>query len=60
MAVTHPVTNTNDCELTSSSDHTTIYPLGNYYLNKDMQLDAYRYTDSKLLYFEFSFCAKHL
>ena len=31
VAVTHPGTDTHNCSLTSSSDHTTIYPLGHWY-----------------------------
>ena len=32
VAITHPGTNAHNCSLTSSSHHTTIYPLGHSYL----------------------------
>ena len=48
VAVTHPGTNTHNCSLTSSSDHTTIYPLGHWYSSKSKWLDTYRYLNSQL------------
>ena len=48
VAVTHPGTNAHNCSLTSSSDHTTIYPLGHWYSSKSKWLDTYRYSDSQL------------
>ena len=38
MAVTHPGTNAHNCSLTSSKVHTTIYPLGHWYLRKESSL----------------------
>ena len=48
VAVTHPGTNAHNCSLTSSSDHTTIYPLGHWYSSKSKWLDTYRYLNSQL------------
>jgi hypothetical protein len=48
VAVTHPGTNAHNCSLTSSTDHTTIYPLGHCYLSKSKWLDTYRYLESQL------------
>ena len=48
VAVTHPGTNPHNCSLTSSSDHTTIYPLGHWYSSKSNWLDTYRFSDSQL------------
>jgi hypothetical protein len=48
VAVTHPGTNAHNCSLTSSSDHTTIFPLGHWYSSKSKWLDTYRYSDSQL------------
>jgi hypothetical protein len=48
VAVTHPGTNAHNCSLTSSNDHTTIYPLGQWYSSKSKWLDTYCYSDSQL------------
>ena len=48
VAVTHPGTNAHNCSLTSSSDHTTIFPLGHWYSSKSKWLDTYRYSNSQM------------
>jgi hypothetical protein len=45
VVVTNPGTNAHNCSLTSSSDHTTIYPLGHWYPKKS---SYYLYQKGKI------------
>ena len=46
VAVTHPGTNAHTCSLTSSSDNTTIYPQGHWYLSTNYTVGICAWTES--------------